>query len=169
MKFKIGDKVEVIANTTDCKGKNKYINCIFTIDSLNPNLANHNEHYGVKEDCDYVFYDNELVSVFLKSDLKDGMVVELKNGYRGIIIHNLIVGEDFYIQLSNYNYRLIANYNNPIVNGLNIIKVYNALSYKGFKNYIKDENLTLIWERESPRKMKKEEIESKLGYEIEII
>ena len=109
------------------------------------------------------------IKTFTKDDLKDGMVVELKNGYRGIIIHNLIIGEDFYIQLSNYNDRLIANYNNPIVNGLNIIKVYNALSYKGFKNYIKDENLTLIWEREEPVKMTKEEIEEELGYKIEII
>lgn len=169
MKFKIGDKVEVIANTTDCKEKNKYINCIFTIGSLNPNPAQHKEHYGVKENYDYIFYDDELISAFFKSDLKDGMVVELKNGYRGIVIHNLIVGEDFYIQLSNYNYSLIVNYNNSIVNGLNIIKVYNALSYKGFKNYIKDENLTLIWERENPRKMRKEEIEEELGYKIEII
>lgn len=57
-KFKVGDKVRV-HDITD--GRRVYNGEVFTIKSLNPNDGfNSNPHYGVKEDCPYIFYENEL-------------------------------------------------------------------------------------------------------------
>lgn len=168
MKFKIGDKVKVVANISSCEGKDAYIGCIFTIDSLNPNILNNKRHYGVKENCNFVFYDDELELLkkysFTKFDLENKMVVELRNGLKGIIVDNLIIGKNFFSDLTDYNDDL-TNF----TDNLDIIKVYDTWAYMGFEDYLNNSNLALIWERKEPVKMTKEEIESKLGYEIEIV
>ena len=168
MKFKIGDKVEVIANTSSCEAKDRYIGCVFTINSINPNILNNIRHYGVKEDCGYVFYDDELELLtenhFTKFDLKNKMVVELKNGLKGIIVDNLIIGKNFFSDLSKYNDDL-TNFGK----NLDIVAVYEPWAYMGFEDYLNDNNLALVWKREELVKMTKEEIEEELRYKIEII
>ena len=104
------------------------------------------------------------IKTFTKDDLENKMVVELRNGLKGIIIDNLIMGKLFFCDLSEYNDDLTNLRKN-----LDIVKAYDTWEYMGFENYLNDGNLALVWEREEPVKMTKEEIESKLGYEIEII
>lgn len=94
------------------------------------------------------------------------MVVTFKNGFRGIVIDNIIIGNTFYCDLSDYNDDLI---NKDNFTDLNIIKVYNALFHRGFQSYLSDDNLELIWERKEPKKMTVAQIEEELGYEIDIV
>lgn len=169
-KFKIGDKVKVISCYNADSIKREYIGKIFTIQQVNPDkrCMSMGTHYSFKESyCSYIFFEGELELVkFTKSDLKNGMVVIFKNGFRGLVVDNIVIGNSFYCDLSDYNDDLTTKDN---FTGLNIIKVYNALSHRGFRSYLSDDNLELIWEREKPKKMTKQEIEKELGYSIEII
>lgn len=169
-KFKVGDKVKVISCYNADSIKREYIGKIFTIQQVNPDkrCMSMGTHYSFKEGyCSYIFFEGELELVkFTKSDLKNGMVVTFKNGFRGLVVDNIIIGNSIYCDLSDYNDDLTTKDNST---SLNIIKVYNALSHRGFRNYLSDDNLELIWEREKPKKMTKQEIEKELGYSIEII
>lgn len=173
MKFKIGDRVKVVSLHTGSSGaRKKLVGKIFTIREINPNGSNQEKHYGVVEDCPYIFFEDELKLLkneFTKSDLKNGMIVELRNGFRGIVINdNLILGNKLYSELLDYNDDLSIKYN---LNGndLDIVKVYTVWSYMGFEDYLKDDNLELIWERKEPKKMTVAQIEEELGYEIDIV
>lgn len=173
MKFKIGDRVKVVSLHDGSSGaRKKLVGKIFTIREINPNGSNQEKHYGVVEDCPYIFFEDELKLLkkeFTKSDLKNGMIVELRNGFRGIVINdNLILGNKLYSELLNYNDDLSIKYN---LNGndLDIIKVYTAWSYMGFEDYLKDDNLDIIWERQESKKMTLKQVEEALGYKIEII
>lgn len=104
------------------------------------------------------------IKTFTKFDLENKMVVELKNGLKGIIVDNLIIGKNFFSDLSEYNDDL-TNFGE----NLDIVKVYDTWAYMGFEDYLNDNNLAFVWEREEPVKMTKEEIEEELGYKIEII
>ena len=168
-KFKIGDKVKVISCYNADSIKREYIGKIFTIQEVNPDkrCMNMSTHYSFKEDCPYIFFEGELELVkFTKSDLKNNMVVTFKNGFRGLVVDNIIIGNSFYCDLSDYNDDLTTKDN---FTSLDIIKVYNALFHRGFRSYLSDDNLELIWERQNPVKMTKEEIEKELGYSIEIV
>ena len=59
MKFKIGDKVRVSKNVK--LKKENYVGNEYTIGRINPNHRLTSEpHYGVKEACPYVFFEDEL-------------------------------------------------------------------------------------------------------------
>ena len=107
---------------------------------------------------------------FIKDDLEDGMVVEYANGERRLVVKGMLLGNDGYGKLEEYSDNLEYipyPYYFP-GESLRIDKVYSA-HINGLPRYFDDRNLTLIWEREEPVKMTKEEIEEELGYKIEII
>ena len=65
MKFKVGDRVKVVAPNEESMllGKTKLIGDIFTINSVNPNGEHvfNRPHYGVEEDyCIFVWMEDEL-------------------------------------------------------------------------------------------------------------
>lgn len=181
-KFKVGDKVKVVSNNGDNMEKNKYIGYIFTVDAINPNGKKIGTHYGFMEDCPFIFFEGELellgYQCFTKYDIVNGMVAEFRNGFRGIIINDYIIGESVAHNLDDYDDTLKRKnsyndkYNDNILNiikNLDIIKIYDIKSCIGWKKILTDDNLELIWERKEPKKMTVAQIEEEVGYEIDIV
>lgn len=179
MKFKVGDRVRVIKSIypfdkNPNPNKQMCINKVFKIRAINPNgSTRYNEtHYGIETDgnCPYIFLESELELVeFTKSDLKDGMVVEYRDGDRRIVLGDKLIGYDSWVDIVAFNDNLECKNNKD----LNIDKVYNSDSHI-LKDYFKDKSLTLIWERnkkeeEPAKKMTVAEIEKELGYKVEIV
>ena len=85
-----------------------------------------------------------------KSELKNGMVVELRNGKRFLIVSNLGIGKD-----SCINFNGLDGYDENLydINGdstFDITKIYIS-SGRTFKNLFDNERLSLIWEREETK------------------
>lgn len=78
-----------------------------------------------------------------KSDLKTGMVVELRNEDKYLVVNDSILNLDGWDKMSNYEDDLTSR----AFDSLDILKVYET-SGGSFKNMFLNSNLTLIWERE---------------------
>ena len=90
-----------------------------------------------------------------KSDLKNGMVVELRNGKRFLIVNDRGFGEDSCITINGFmgydeNLNDIMRYSE-----FDIIKIYKTEG-NTFKTLFDNERLSLIWEREE-NKLSKED------------
>ena len=91
-----------------------------------------------------------------KSDLKNGMVVELRNGKRFLIVNDLGIGKDSCINLDGF-FGYDKNLND--VSGFSefdITKIYKTVG-NTFKTLFDNERLSLIWEREEKSKLSKED------------
>lgn len=93
-----------------------------------------------------------------KSDLKNGMVVELRNGKRFLIVDVWGIGKDSCIKLHG-----LDGYDENLydVNGdktFDITKIYIS-SGRTFKSLFDNERLILIWEREEKSKLSEEDKE----------
>ena len=91
-----------------------------------------------------------------KSDLKNGMVVELRNGKRFLIVNDLGIGKDSCIKLDG-----LVGYDENLydINGdstFDITKIYIS-SGRTFKNLFDNERLNLIWEREEKQELSNED------------
>ena len=85
-----------------------------------------------------------------KSDLKNGMVVELRNGKRFLIVDDLGIGKDSCINLDGlfgYDENL---YDYSGDSTFDITKIYIS-SGRTFKNLFDKDRLNLIWEREEAK------------------
>ena len=94
--------------------------------------------------------------IMTKSDLKNGMVVELRNGKRFLIVNDLGIGKDSCINLDGFmgydeNLNDIMRYSE-----YDIIKIYKTEG-NTFKTLFDNERLTLIWEREEKSKLSEED------------
>ena len=99
-----------------------------------------------------------------KSDLKNGMVVEVRNGKRFLIVSNWGIGKDSCIKLNG-----LVGYDENLydINGdstFDITKIYIS-SGRTFKNLFDNGRLSLIWEREE----KEEREEIKVGDKVKVI
>lgn len=148
--------------------------------------TNYKEHEG--ETCyvgfgmfsSYRYYNSEGYEIlewsdcmqkeFTKADLKDGMVVEQRDGDMYLVLAGMVVRKRGYNRIGDYDDDLkCAGYT-----GGDIVKVYRITP--GSLGCIEDVfikgNLELIWERKEPKKMTVEEMKQKLeeltGEEIEI-
>lgn len=110
-----------------------------------------------------------------KSDLKTGMVVEIRNGEKYLVMLNpdckdkeLINFKGGYMPLSNYNNELMLKKFNK---GFDIVKVYSVGSSIYWLLSDKERmEFKLIWKREEETKeMTVEQIEKELGYKIKIV
>lgn len=109
---------------------------------------------------------------FTKSDLKDGMVVEQRNGNRYLVLAGMAVRECGHNKISRYTNNLEWYGTNR---GGDIVKVYRIIheSPGTIEEAFCDRNLELIWERKEPKKMTVEEMRQKLeeltGEEIAVM
>lgn len=102
-----------------------------------------------------------------KSDLKDGMVVELRKGTRLMLINDYLHNEMHEYNFNNYNEYLIHHRN---VNILDIVKVYiidisnikEMFKSIKLKDMLADEFLKLIWEREKEVDWSKVPVDTKV-------
>ena len=85
-----------------------------------------------------------------KSDLKNGMVVELRNGKRFLIVNDRGIGKDTCINLDGFggydeNLHDVIGYSE-----YDITKIYKTEG-NTFNNLFDNERLSLIWEREETK------------------
>ena len=94
----------------------------------------------------------EKIKTMTKSDLKNGMVVELASGSRALVINGLLLFEDGYQGLSGYKDDLTTKiFNNEFqINKVFKSKLYNLCD-------VLTDDLSLIWEREEQSKLSNED------------
>lgn len=81
----------------------------------------------------------------VKSDLKDGMVVEYRNGNRRLVLNGELLGMSVHNSLIYYDEEL----KNCDFNYMDIVKVYNwAVHSVALEDIFKAKNLKLLWERD---------------------
>lgn len=119
-------------------------------------------NYKILEWSDYMQKE------FTKADLRDGMVVEYRNGDKRMVINEAMIGVEGYSNKHNFREDLT----HKIYEELDIVSVYEVEEYGKFANMLSDNNLILIWERKEPKKMTVEEMRQKLeeltGEQIEV-
>lgn len=179
-KFKVGDKVRVNRILSFSDPRRPFVDHVFTIKSINPNglfgrSLESGDHYGVyMEDghaCCFVFdeYQLELVgpATFTKANLKDGMIVDVRNGSRYIIINNGLRRNDTWLSINPYLDDLTRGNSKEY----DVMKVYTTVGHT--LDYMFDDRfLNLVWERkeeEPVKEMTVAEIEEKLGYKVKVI
>lgn len=128
-------------------------------------------HYNSKG-YEILEWSDYMQKEFTKSDLKDGMVVEQRNGNRYLVLAGVAVRECGHNEISRYTNNLKWCGTNR---GGDIVKVYRIIheSLGTIEKAFCDRNLELIWERKEPKKMTVEEMREKLeeltGEEIEVM
>lgn len=101
-----------------------------------------------------------------KNELKNDMIVELRNGDKRLVVDDNLFGNNGFDHLSNYKDDL----KNKEFSVLDIIKVYKYKFARSFYSILDYDNLNLIWERKEI-KLTDKEIEilkalKVLGYEF---
>lgn len=97
---------------------------------------------------------------FTKADLKDGMVVECQNGFRRLVVGDMLIGQNGWLDLGEFNYDLrCSGYD---FESLHIVKVYETKCPRSFGALLDDDNLELIWQRTETKHMTVEEMRKKL-------
>ena len=99
---------------------------------------------------------------FTKNDLKDGMVIEQRNGFKGIIIGDKVVGIDCTNRLKRYTKDLCwISYTDQKPRTYDVVKVYQPkdpfISLKIYKQLFDKNKLkwfTVIWERKEKKDIK---------------
>lgn len=82
-----------------------------------------------------------------KQNLRDGMILETRNGKRFLLTNDAMRSLDGFIHLTEYSEDL----KDKSMKTYDIIKVYNVSDGLPLTYIFKDENLTLIWEREESK------------------
>lgn len=111
--------------------------------------------YTILEWSDYMKVGNK---EFTKADLKDGMVVEYKNGKRRLVIANMLIGEDGFLTLDSFR----ENLENIKFMDHTIVKIFKIKEAMTFNYILDDDNLKLIWERIEVKHMTVDEMQKKL-------
>ena len=129
-----------------------------------------NYDYFIEQGYKILEWSDYMKKEFTKADLKDGMVVEQKNGERYVIYNGKELSLDGYNPLEQFRDDLT----NELENLFSIEKVYKLNTKKIYclNDIFYDENLELVWERNEPKKMTAEEMRQKLeeltGEKIEV-
>ena len=100
---------------------------------------------------------------FTKSDLKNRMVVEYRNGDRRMVVDGILMGISGYGVLSRYNDVLI-NKNNK---DNDIVKVYRIVNTMNAMRFVDEDDL--IWERSEVKEVTLAEVEEKFGCKVKIV
>lgn len=92
-----------------------------------------------------------------KSDLKNRMVVETRNGNRYMVVDNFLMRKDGYLSLSDYNEDLTMEYTvadliSCNVKELDIMKIYSPYKTLDIDNVFN--TLIEIWERDETKEIK---------------
>lgn len=108
-----------------------------------------------------------------KEDLKVGMVVETREGGLFMLMPHDDVDDDLVFSNEN-SWIKFKNFNNDLTHSkfedLDIMKVYGFTNDPAKATIVSTDNRKLLWERrEKKKKMTVAEVESILGYGIEIV
>lgn len=110
--------------------------------------------------------------IFTKKDLKNGMVVEYRDGERALFLEGKLIEDDNWVDLEYFDDNL--NYTDD--KDSDIMKVYFINNMKGVWGYsdlakhLKNiTNLELLWQRKALPRLSITDIIDILGYEFELI
>lgn len=103
---------------------------------------------------------------FKKSDLKNRMVVEYRNGERRMVVDNMLIGYSQYGDLDEYNNDL--SYKGTFPKDLDIVRVYPEITTFRRK-YDKIDLAMPIWERQEAKEVTMAEVEEKFGCKVKIV
>lgn len=126
-----------------------YTGCFEKYYHLKDNRITWSTMYSGNDSIEYSTL-KEKIKTMTKSDLKNGMVVELRNGKRFLIVNNFGIGKDSCINLDGF---LGYDENLYVVIGVStfdITKIYKTVGHT-FKTLFDNESLSLIWEREETK------------------
>lgn len=103
-----------------------------------------------------------------KSDLKTGMVVEIRRGKTALVLldtqnGDVVSGPNLWGSLKDYNKNFENKYGDK---EYDIVKVYQPQNNNSYYSF---EDLTLIWERDESTEMTMEEVCKALGKQIKIV
>lgn len=183
-KYKVGDKVLIKKwdDMVDEFGINEYCNHINTNIAFTSNMKQFcnnfyeiifkdNDKYKLRGTNGYSFIDDMIerkVIDMTKKDLRSGMIIEIRKGYRFITIVKEN-GEIHFMNLDGItclgNCDLLDDMTDSIDSNYDIVKIYKMSDT--LKNCKTTQDL--IWERQEKREMTIAEIEKELGYSIKII
>lgn len=104
---------------------------------------------------------------FIKSDLKNRMVVEDRKGRLKIYIDGILLGDETYSLIGDYNEDLM--YGKRSFSELDIVKVYGQVKVCHYLHGDNLSNLSLIWQREEIKEVTMAEVEEKFGCKVKII
>lgn len=171
-RFKVGDKVKVIRQSpsSQAAGKRNYIGNVYIIKKLH---EGENPWKYELDGISYLWADNELELVgFSKADLRDGMVVEYRNGTRSVVLNDRFMLSTKFNRISSYTDDLLCEPNSFCdLSEYDVIKIYET-DGNTLDSLFDDRYLELIWERpeeETHKEMTVEEIEKELGYKIKVV
>ena len=108
----------------------------------------------------------ERLNMFTKDDLRTGMVVEIRNGYKYVIMLNSKLGDIFIMKSGAFMY--VADYTNNLKyqdnSEYDIMKVFGS----SLHNLLEITVENLLWERNETRKVNMKEVCEQFGEEVEI-
>ena len=123
--------------------------------------------YAEKQHKNVLITIQEYITTMNKSDLKPGMVVELKNSKRLMVaeMHSdlFLLGYHMFDNLCNYNEDLTSK----CIAHLSICKVYQPRDKYPFDVLLTSQKGTLIWERPKETVLTMQEIADKFGVPVE--
>lgn len=106
---------------------------------------------------------------FTKADLKDGMIVEYRDGRRRLVLNNRLIGKDGYYELNWYS----EDMKDKESSNRDIMRIFKIAINTVLDRIFHIENLDLIWERKEIKFMTVEEMRMKLeefiGEKIEVV
>lgn len=118
--------------------------------------------------CPYDYYKKNKYTIlewsdymrkeFTKTDLKDGMVVEYRDGKRRLVLNNRLIGKDGYYELNKYG----EDMKDKESSQRDIMRVFKIVITTTLGYIFRIENLELIWERTEVKRMTAEEMCQKL-------
>ena len=100
-----------------------------------------------------------------KDKLKNGMVVETRNGNRYIVINDKFVRKNGWITFDGYKSDLVCTSDGA----LDIVKVFMPHSADLIVTFLKEYDYGLCWTRTEPKKVTMAEVEEKFGCKVEIV
>ena len=179
MKFNVGDKVRVKRGLIEgvAYGGLYYSSCMtkYQGDMATITKITSMDNYLIDIDHGFSAWNDKMLEPmsFTKSDLKDGMVVEQRDGDRLMVLGSRILTGTGYNRLSDFNDELIeTRHNNREYDIVKVYKVIDTDTIYRFDRIFEDRHLELIWERKEEPKYKEmtvEEIEKELGYKVKVI
>ena len=103
-------------------------------------------------------------ATFTKSDLKNRMVVEYRNGRRRMVVDNRLMGTDGVGFLDNLNEDLTMK---GVDDDFDIVRVYNQI--RTLDEITRVNSCDKVWERSEIKEVTMAEIEEKFGCKVRIV
>ena len=172
MIYQTGDFVRVTNKVADNPHKRDLIGKLFTIKGAPSTRVTKKindralKAYTVFEDIHFFFEDELEPAAFPKDKLKNGMIVEYRDGTFRMVHNGLLIGDVKYSPLTDYDDELKSLENED----RDIINVYISTA-ASLSEIWKDYTLELLWTRNrvEPKKITLDDLEELLGYRVTVI